>query len=331
MKGRINSAVFLCVFSLLYGAVVIKVYIEDERKLKQQIEPSFIQAIEEDLKTRFDLSGIYYHYTYDPLQNDSIQSMSSIMNEQFHVLHTLLRDECPINVNTIDSLFSKQLKQKGCTVQTGVEYIDHSSDVIKRSENNALPYLSADTTRQLPIGYYSEMSLQGFVHITPFSVIRSAKEHYFLFSLLYLLSLLLAITFIRVRFRKTVAEALDKQGDKRVIIFNKQKKRLENGRSGQVSLTTQQTLLIDYMLNAENYYISNEQMKQLLWNSKDFIGTSRQYQSIDRLRKKLESIPEIKIVNDHGQGYSLTIKDTIDFRYTTPHTSPQSDLRTSPE
>jgi len=329
MKGRIHNVVFLCVFSLLYGAVVIKVYIDDERKLKQQIEPSFIYAIEEDLKMRFDLSGIYYHYTYDPIQNDSIQSMSSIMDEQFHVLHTLLKDECPINVNTIDSLFSKQLKEKGCTDQTGVKHIDHSLNVIKKSENNTQFYKSADTTRQIPIGYYSEMSLQGFVHITPLSVIRSAKEHYFLLSLVYLLSLLLAIFFINIRSQKTFTETLEKQEDKRTIIFNRQKKRLENGRSGQVALTAQQALLIDYMLNSENYYISNEQMKQLLWNSKDFIGNSRQYQSIDRLRKKLESIPEIKIVNEHGHGYSLMIDETIDFRYTTPHTSPQSDLHTS--
>lgn len=316
MKTRVYSAVLMCVFSLLYGAVVIKVYIDDKRKLKQQIEPSFVKAIEEDLKMRFDMGHAYYYYSYDPTKRESGLSISSIMDEQFHMLHSALREENPIDVNTLDSLFAKQLKGKGCTGPTGVEYIDHSSNVTQRSGNNPHIYLSGDHTKRLPIGYDSEMSLQGFVRITPISVIRSAKEHYFFFVLIYLFSLLSITSVINIRKRRNAAKTVKSEGDKRTITFDSQKKTLKDGQNGQVSLTTQQALLIDYMLNAENHYISNEEMKQLLWNTTDFIGTSRQYQSIDRLRKKLESIPEIKIVNEHRHGYSLTIEETVDFSYT---------------
>lgn len=78
-------------------------------------------------------------------------------------------------------------------------------------------------------------------------------------------------------------------------------------REEQVSLTVKEAQLLSIFANQPNEVIARSRLQKELWEDEGVIVGRSLDVFISRLRKKLESDPNVKIVNVHGKGYRLEI------------------------
>lgn len=74
----------------------------------------------------------------------------------------------------------------------------------------------------------------------------------------------------------------------------------------EISLPPQASYLLKHFLDAPNYTLSNEEIKDIFWVDKSY-KEARLHNAIKRLRSYLENVPEIKIQKTRNKSYELVI------------------------
>lgn len=75
----------------------------------------------------------------------------------------------------------------------------------------------------------------------------------------------------------------------------------------EISLPPQASILLKHFLDAPNYILSNEEIKDIFWVDKSYKKEARLHNAVNRLRSYLENVPEIKIQKTRTKSYELVI------------------------
>lgn len=75
----------------------------------------------------------------------------------------------------------------------------------------------------------------------------------------------------------------------------------------EISLPPQASILLKHFLDAPNYILSNEEIKDIFWVDKSYKKEARLHNAVNRLRSYLENVPEIKIQKTRNKSYELVI------------------------
>ncbi|WP_294477342.1 winged helix-turn-helix domain-containing protein [uncultured Bacteroides sp.] len=75
----------------------------------------------------------------------------------------------------------------------------------------------------------------------------------------------------------------------------------------EISLSPQASILLKHFLDAPNYILSNEEIKDIFWVDKSYKKEARLHNAVNRLRSYLENVPEIKIQKTRTKSYELVI------------------------
>jgi len=82
---------------------------------------------------------------------------------------------------------------------------------------------------------------------------------------------------------------------------------LIHGLSGQILLSTKENDLLKVLFDNKNEVVSRNQIMNTVWGSDDYYISKCLDVYLTRLRKKIASISQIKIVNIHGYGYKIVL------------------------
>lgn len=131
---------------------------------------------------------------------------------------------------------------------------------------------------------------------------------------------LLAITFLIVRFRKNITPVLVQHQDHAVLtdslpegsaigkfLFDLKGQRLLLG-SEMISLTEKEYKILELLNKNFGELIPRETLMQEIWINEGVITGRSLDMFVSKLRKKLSRDPELRITNIHGKGYKLEIQ-----------------------
>jgi len=176
--------------------------------------------------------------------------------------------------------------------------IVYGYDVSNRKTNATIPCLG----RNLPYGCY-------LVRIKFRDAAPDFKKEAILISLL---GVTLFFTFIIFRFRrkKTMPQKLPDSNQTisiGTIVFDVEKKRLI-ATEVMINLTAKESRLLLIFAKNPNETIDRAKLQKEIWEDDGVIVGRSLDVFISKLRKKLESDPDVQLTNVHGKGYKLQIK-----------------------
>lgn len=130
---------------------------------------------------------------------------------------------------------------------------------------------------------------------------------------------LLVVTFLIGRFRKTLSPVPAQNQDHTIVtrsapeapplgkfLFDAEDQRLLLG-SEIISLTEKECRILELLYKNFGELIPRETLMQKVWISEGVITGRSLDMFVSKLRKKLSSDPELRIMNVHGKGYKLEI------------------------
>lgn len=268
----------------------------------------------------------------------------TITEKQERMLQTVFRTENPIQPVVLDSIFYALLSPNIHPVHTAVRYKDNITGIVSCSISDTACLKSAFHTKEILTGIENEISLQGYVFVSWWEVLEKSKGRVWGLIISWILIIVFSSVSLLV-YRKKVKSVLipdpilvsepdsvpapdpipftpeariltlaEISPQEHVIIQLtpdlywdiKSSKLIHNGQD-EVPLTLQFSQLMTLFFSKTDYYVSRDELLEFL-GGKDSGGVKdRLDQAIRRFRKALESVPEIRIENDRGKGYVMTI------------------------
>lgn len=121
----------------------------------------------------------------------------------------ILKDHLPANVTMLDSIFKKELSNRGVTeVKTFVEYIDvKNNDVLQRSKEGE----SADeytVSKLIIIDIFNTLGIKGYIQISPTAIVKAMTFQLVLTALLIIICGFFLTIIIRTFFLKEKTEQM---------------------------------------------------------------------------------------------------------------------------
>lgn len=317
------------------------IVMEKEKKVKEsnlfiafgasdEEETGYVTVENEKGKMYLNKSSFIEDYTIDEKNERAAQTYFRLKN--------------PIQPAVLDSLFRIELTKSGFSTSTAVRYKDHVKGVILYSTSDTPSLKSAYATKEILTGIENEISLQGYVFVSWWEMLGKSKVHIVGLLIGWVLVIVFSLTSFIV-YRKKVKSVLipdpilvsepdsvpapdpipftpeariltlaEISPQEHVIIQLtpdlywdiKSSKLIHNGQD-EVPLTLQFSQLMTLFFSKTDYYVSRDELLEFL-GGKDSGGVKdRLDQAIRRFRKALESVPEIRIENDRGKGYVMTI------------------------
>lgn len=268
----------------------------------------------------------------------------TIAEKNERAAQTYFRLKNPIRPAVLDSFFRIELAKNGLSTSTAVQYKDRVKGAILYSTSDTTSLKSAYATKEILTGIENEISLQGYVFVSWWEVLGKSKGRVWGLIISWILVIVFSSVSLLVYRKKeksvptpglilvsepdsvpapdpipftpearilTLAEISPQE---HVIIQLtpdlywdiKSSKLIHNGQD-EVPLTLQFSQLMTLFFSKTDYYVSRDELLEFL-GGKDSGGVKdRLDQAIRRFRKALESVPEIRIENDRGKGYVMTI------------------------
>ncbi|MDH6534695.1 hypothetical protein D0T51_10255 [Parabacteroides sp. 52] len=252
------------------------------------------------------------------LEKDSLYKQLTFEEKRKLFLQTYLKEiEYPIQIITLDSLYTNKLKEESPLIETGVRYIDNENGNITDSKLTNQVYAAYSTTL-VELGIEKEMSVQGFYTLPlPYVLWRTRIPVILLLVGWFLVTgLFLFLPLYRRRKMKKnivyVPVKEMKKGEEDVLLkitdaiyYHPQKAEIHYYQEMILTLSGQAALLFQAFIESSDAFLSYEEIDTLLgWESEDKIRR-RRAQAINRLKEMLKPIPEIRIENQNRKGYQL--------------------------
>lgn len=185
---------------------------------------------------------------------------------------------------------------------------------VQKCSNEAIVYgfhIDADSSENVIACVGRKMPLDCYVITLKFaSKTNILFTKYFLFAFLFLaVSLFFLMRFRNVKREKEVIIADDETNitiGKYSFFFQKNQLQFENE---QISLTPKESKLLHILSSSPNEIIDRNTLQKEIWENEGVIVTRSLDMFISKLRKKLDKDSSITIVNIHGVGYKLEIKN----------------------
>lgn len=267
------------------------------------------------------------------------QKQLDIIDEKQSVsIQTILyKKENPLKAEVLDSLFQIELKQRNIDLHSCVVVIDKGKDSSSYSNISDVSQLQPISDTLLFLDLEDELAVQAFTNFSTWFVLKNMPSYNWYITggwLLLVFGLSISIPVFQKRAKKKMSQQLINQvaefsepeplpfpvpdsiplpekSNAEVIsftddlFFNNQTKSLFYNKR-EVEMTAQQTKFLQKLIEAPDYFLSIEDIKNKVWET-DAITLDSIQQSISRLNKVLEMIPGLIIVNVKRGGYQLQV------------------------
>lgn len=313
-------AILICSMILLIVSGSL-IYRNENRVLRKESKLYLDRALSVDMSNRLKEtdSDLIYAHTFDNSSdstyirnNDSITFPENIASSQLsinskfqNVIQSFLLHKNPININTLDSLFLSILGINNISAQTMLRYIDNTTKQIYESELGSKISTPIYAFDNIYLGLQNEITIQGFVKLSPLCVISKAKRQ---FTIVYSTLFLLAGILIFIVSRRKIGYIVPSTGEYNItkdISFDMDKLSLRH-RDENIALTPQSAKIFKLLLESPDYFIGYEELGHAMWGNLEK-ARDRRDKAINRLRESLEPIPNLHIACVWTSGYQLII------------------------
>ena len=287
---------------------------------------SFLLAINNEKEIRMDRSHTFFSHTRKETASDSIvlkgeqesivlEKPDSVKNMAFHEKQNHMEQSYLFmagkhtKIHVLDSLWRMELLKNKISAPTAVLYRNNITGENCLSRDDSLFYVSAGQMPEIKLGIRGEITLQGFVRISSFTVMAANIEKSAWIIIVWLIVAGSAAFLAFHKKRKTSAtipaeeefrlgEYISLDTNHQTLIYQHQK----------IQLTKQSFQLFEFLWNQTDHFANYEEMTYFLYNIRNLDKTdNRLFQSVRRLRKSLEEIPEVKVENIQNKGYQIVL------------------------
>ena len=333
MKQQLNIGLqLLCIISVI-GYAVFFLSTNKQQDVLIEINAIFDFSIREDkaLRMKGPHISIYQGYSnnikepfilVDAKPNidtlcvkkvDKVQNRS-LNDKIYRAEHNYLQYKNPIKVHTLDSLFKTKLQENNIFIQTEIQYIANNDTACSTEKQDF--YASAFPLEKITTGVNDQIELQAFVK-TPFYYQNSNLITTILVYLFFLSTAGLVLLFVRKKDNKVIVNKTKtfplslelpisvKQITSTIFFDEENHAIICNGEHFYIG--TPRVLILILMMKDNNYFVYTDTIKTNIWpkyeNTANIMG-----KNMERLRKDLTPIPELKICHDSKRkGYYLEV------------------------
>lgn len=340
MKKSYFYLFVFAVFCLLTTIISCLVYRHSITSVGKEVETLFRDIIKDDIDQRSDYASntiAYFSNHTSSSPNEMIIKTGDqekvVMKDDYYnslnkeekvylILQGYFRNKKPLQVSVIDSLFHSGLVSHEIATQTGVKYYDGLTDSIYFSKPGNRIYRSASTA-VVRICNDPEMTLQGF-YSPPFSIVFTRAINWFLLGIAIAGLLTLLIAWIvsvllqnrqwqehKNKFPNQIQEIVIKDENAFLYkiteeIFYDKKLGILYYKGKEIALPPQPSKLLQAFIISETRCLTYKEIEALLWPEGKATSVNRA-QVIDRLKKGLSPIPDLKISLISPEVYELKI------------------------
>lgn len=311
----------LVVGSILFFTAGALIYVSEKSILDKEAKLRLDQAIAIDVSKRLKEANdniVFGYYTNDIFTNSFIENDSSIIlpdENQYKkspvntrlqlVMQSYLLDKNPINICILDSIYQSDLIQNSIRANVALRYINNITNGVTDSKPNSKLYISSYALDEISLGLQSEITIQGFVKLSPLTIISKAKRQ---FAIVYSILLLLTGILMYIVSRRKIGYIVPTTGEYNItkdISFDMDKLSLRY-KDENIALTPQSAKILKLLLISPDYFIGYEELGNTMWGNLEK-ARDRRDKAINRLRESLESIPNLHIACIWTNGYQLII------------------------
>ena len=333
MKQQLNIELqLLCIISAI-GYAVIFLTTNKQQNILIKINALFDLSIREDKALRMaSLDSPIYHgysnrikepfilaYARTNIDTLSVKKVDEIQNRSlndkiYKVEHNYLQYKNPIKVHTLDSLFKTKLQENNIFIQTEIQYIANNDTACSTQKQDF--YASAFPLEKITTGMNNQIKLQAFVK-TPFYYRNSNLIATILFFIFFISSAGLVLLFVRKKGKTVIVHETDtlplslelsrfvKQITSTIFFDEEKHAIIYNGEHFYIGIP--RVLILILMMKDDNYFVYTDTIKSNLWPKYEN-ATNIMNKNMERLRKDLMPIPELKICHDSKRkGYYLEV------------------------
>jgi len=234
-------------------------------------------------------------------------------NKASDAIKTSVKKEIPEDVNLLNNIFRDELKDRGISAQTAVIYTDKNSVAQKSRPDNAF-FESSRLKVEVMTGVADEISVQGFVRLTPLVIFLQYPWEWALLALGLIIAVLICIFgFIRFRETKPIppAEKIKLEPDplqEKIVLNCTTNVLICDGK--ELELPVQMCMCLKLLGEASGYYLGYQEFSKAMYGEKLDKMNYRLHQLVTRMRHNiLNQTPNLEILNVRGKGYRLKIND----------------------
>ena len=199
------------------------------RAYRSQVEASVNKSIEtaiwKELTSRFEQRGGYVAYTPLTSAEDTARYITKTLrsqdtsfqvtldrydpNAEKRLVQFLLKDDLPVNANTLDQIFRKELQfNRLPPMETVIEYIDLKTNVVldQSGEKNKAEEMIA--TDLIPVDIFNTIGIKAYIHPPNFLILRKMTFQLILSAVLILVCISLLFAVMRTFFWRERVELM---------------------------------------------------------------------------------------------------------------------------
>lgn len=337
-----NYKLYLFIFltlvvSLICLSMVGATYRGTESQMIKDVNIVFSEVVDMDIDLRLKDSNMDFSFgasPVDPLQPatieidghqtthlENVDSLRQISDNVFlnNSKQSILLRKKPINIIELDNMFQSGLHERGIHLHTALQYTDNTTGKSYYSNPDSSLYKSYLFLGRIDAGVFSEISIQAYVKVTPFTIIRKAALPMggitsawiiFLITLVYIALrkpkvvekekiVEVFVTDPLVRSRIEVLHNLCLEADRNCFVYNGQ----------EIELTSLITQFFTVLLSSPDKYVSYDEMLSRLYEGYKNYNKNSLDQLVARVRKMiLPQIPCLKLITVPGKGYRLEVE-----------------------
>lgn len=321
MKKKDKLSILLVLFAITacFGAFWVINFQQGKYNIQSKITQAIQESITIDYYKRLFQDNVH---TPKPLKRklkgikitigeniESIFFKDSIDEQIAHQLidQYLLVQFAPIVPNDFNAIFKEELKQKGITDKTGIIY--RHNGIPQYSDNDSITPRSAFRTHIKMLDIKNTVSVQGWVDYSWNTLLKHTDTKSTWIIIVCYIASLIVILFKKKR-RKNIEKPIIKVDNSNYCEVGKIKldlqKRLLYIDGVECPITNMDFDLLLMFLNAPDYYLSREDIKQAFWPKEDWVD-DKINSHITSLRNKIKNLEGYTIKNIRGKGYCLDL------------------------
>lgn len=341
MKKKFKRAITIFTFFVFLFCLMLFVIKTEVSSIKREFQEIFERSIWIEMEARMNGSNVFISFSTFPSQEsdtiridhegsikyvekDSLYKKQSFDQRQRQVFQTILKKEDhPVNIVALDSIYRNNLSEKNRSIKTSVKYIDNENSTIDVSNIILYPHYS---TEIVELGIEQNMSVQGY-YTLPFTYILW-KSRVPLLVILFIWFFIICLVFYLIHYRRkkikqsvvyVPVKELEPTEEDDVLLkisdsiyYNPLRAEVHYNKENVITLSGQIAVLFGAFVEAPGYFLSNEEVNRVLEWEKIEDTRTRRSQVINRFKETLKPIREITVKNQNRKGYILEIQNRDD-------------------
>ncbi|MDR3269624.1 MAG: hypothetical protein LBT83_11245 [Tannerella sp.] len=316
-------------------------YDQTRQTLRTKFSGAFDKAVTSEMDRRANEIELYVsishndpssssdkgHYTHETEEGKTVygktdrQKALSDQEKINDAKQTGLLKQNPVHVSLLDSLFRTELEKAGIVAPTEVSYTNNLTHITLSSapvdsHSGISFFATAYPTEKRTLGISEEITLQGFVKITPMTVFRCAPPTFILLLGGGIVGMLVYVLIFRKRKTSVLPEATESVEDVPAVSATPfQLDAIEQTliyQGSRVPLTSDMFRILNYLWSCENHHAFYKDLSLFLYGDKVDMGTGKKriVQAVKTLRCRIKNIPVI-IENVAQKGYRIRCENLV--------------------